>query len=200
MAKTKEISYVTAHNKAVRLFQKTALFLMWGAILAVFSAIIGIIQNVSGSLNELAGTVLWPTSGFALGYSLEIYLAFVFLTHLDNVLAGFLIILVAIVLGTIFAFLGLFASRGYLWVLLLGLGLYSIDFVAIFFVYHLSGLNVIYSWTNYAFSIATHVIIFSACIVAIIEYYRVLDIEKRFKIQQPSFEKKEETEIIASGK
>ena len=200
MGKVKEVSYVDAHNRAVKLYQKTALFLMWGGILALFAAIIGVVQNVSGAANEISTTALWPSSGFALGYGLEIYLAFIFLTSLDSVLAGFLIILVAFTLGALFALAGLFASRGYLWVLLLGLGVYALDFVGTFFVYHASPLNAFYSWTNYAFTLVTHVIILSAGIVAIIEYYRVLDIEKRFKKENTSFEKEEETEIIASGK
>ena len=49
--------------------------------------------------------------------------------------------------------------------------------------------------------IASHVIVLSAMIVALIEYYRVLDIEKKFKgAKQVNIEEEVESEVIASGK
>ena len=205
-AKPKKVmSYVEAHNRAVNFFRKSAMFLFWAGIIAVGAAVIGVVQTSMGQvyvLDEIARN--WPTSGFALGFSLEIFLARVFLDNISNgalagiFLADILIILVSLVLGGGFAALGVFAAKGKRWCLFLGGGLYLADFAALFFVY--SYLSPITNWTNYAFSIATHVIVLSALVVAIIEYYRVIDIEKKYHgDNKANLEEEEESEVIAHG-
>ena len=196
----KVVSYIDAHNRAVNFYRKSAMFLFWAGIIAVGASIIGIVQMVAGQNYVYEEIVYaWPTSGFALGFSLEIFLARLFLNVIDTpALADVLIILVSLILGGGFGALGVFASKGKRWCLFLGGGLYLADFAALFFVYQY--LSPITNWTNYAFSIATHVIVLSALIVAIIEYYRVIDIEKKFNGgNKADLEEKEESEVIAHG-
>ena len=194
----KEVSYVDAHNKAVKLYQKATLFFMWAGILCVFAAVIGVIQSAAGASNGNITDFTWPSSGFALSLSINIYLSYLFLSSLDMVMANFLIILISLVLGAGFALIGVFSARGKLWLLITGLALYLLDFALSFFVYFASPLSSYFVWTNYAFTLALHVVILAAGIVALIEYYRVLDIEKRFT-KPHTLEKEEETEVIASG-
>lgn len=178
----KEENYLTKRNKAVSQYQKSALFIMWGALLNIFSAIMGVIQSSSSSAFTLLNGNGWPTSGFALGYSLNTFLSYLFLSsNLDMPVIILAIIGFAILLTAIFGVISFFSARGYLWVLLIGAGLYVLDFIGLFLVYHLSGVSQIYSLTNYIFSVVAHVIILGTIIFAIIMYYRVLSIEREAK-------------------
>ena len=196
----KVMNYVEAHNRAVNFYRKSAMFLFWAGILAVGAVIIGIIQLVAQKTFVIESiSYQWPTSGFAVAFSLVIFLAKIFIDVMPNqALADIVLILVTLLLGGGFAALGIFASKGKRWCLFLGGGLYLADFAALFFVYHY--ISPLVNWTNYAFSIATHVIILSALVVAIIEYYRVLDIEKRYRgYTKQNLEEEVESEVIAHG-
>ena len=101
----------------------------------------------------------------------------------------------------LFGFLGYFAVKGYLSCLLIGLGLYAADFGMMFFVYYGTIIKEAYSWTNYAFTLVTHILVFVTLIIALVAYYQVFDIEKRFNKNKKDkiIEQKEETEVIARG-
>ncbi|HBF68343.1 MAG TPA: hypothetical protein DDW20_03375 [Firmicutes bacterium] len=192
------ITYQQAHNKAVKMYQKTSIFLMWAGLLNIFAIIIGAIQLGTNSIIENL-SFKWPTSGFALNFTLQIFLNCLILKSCDLLLANFLMILIAIVLGAGFACLGVFASKGRIKILLIGTGLYALDFIAMFFVYIYSGVPSI--WTNYAFTLACHVVVLVGMIIAIVEYYNVLHIEKVFKGDNKiKIEEEVESEVIANGK
>ena len=108
-------------------------------------------------------------------------------------------IIIALILGGGFALLGFYASRGKKWVLLLGSYLYVVDFVLMIILFSLR--IVPFNWTNYAFSIATHVVILAACIIAISQYYNVIHIEYVFKGKNAlKLDEEVESEVIAHGK
>ena len=200
----KTMDYVTAHNRAVNWFRRTSRFIFWVGILAVFATVIGIVQMVRGSYFKVDDVArLWPLSGFSLSFSFHIFLAYICLAYIpSSIVAEIVIILIVLVLGGGFAALGIFASKGKLVFLIVSTSLYLLDFASVFpvyyYVYPNTPLN--YSWTNYAFMIAVHVIVLSAMVISLIEYYRVLDIEKKFHgVKKVSVEEEVESEVIASG-
>lgn len=192
------MSYSTAHNKAVKMYQKTSIFLLWAGVVNVFAIVIGVIQLAAGSLvTDFAFS--WPSSGFAMSFSFQIMLNSIMIRSLEQVVADILMIITGIAFGGLFAFLGFMASKGKKLFLFLGTGLYALDFAAMFFVYE-SG-NVARIWTNYAFTLVTHAIILVACFIAIIQYYNVIHIEKVFKGENKiKVEEEVESEVIARGK
>ncbi len=197
----REISYAEAHNKAVNHYRKSSMFLFWAGILSLGAALIGVIQMVSGQLfvlNEVSYN--WPKSGFSLSLSALIALDRLLIDSIQNpVISDILILLSSIIVGAGLAALGFFASKGKRLFLFLGFSLYLLDFAALFFVYYFY-LAPIYSWTNYLFSIATHVIVLGALVYALICFYRVIDIEKKYHGNNNSdLEDKEDSEVIAHG-
>ncbi len=197
------ITYLEAHNKAVRLYQKSSIFLLWSGILNIFSLIIGIVQVATYRMNEdniIAGlSYYWPKSGYSLSYSLQQLINNALLRANMGIAVNFIIILIGLLLSVAFAFMGFYASRGKKWVLLLGSGLYALDFALMFFIYSF-GIIPFY-WTNYAFTLASHALILGACILAIIEYYNVVHIEVTFKGKKVlKLDEEIESEVIASGK
>lgn len=193
------IPYSVAHNKAVNLYKKTSTFLLWAGVLNLFSSIIGVIQMVSNTnlvVNDI--TYNWPRSGFALSFSVQLLIDSLLIENLNSVAAYLLIILIALALGTLFAFLGIFSSKGKIVFLLTGTFIYLLDFIAMFFVYTYS--SVVMVWTNYAFSLASHVIILIANVIAISMFFSVIEIEKKYK-GNINFVKEEvdEVEEIAHG-
>ena len=201
MKSGKVTNYVDAHNKAVRHYQKACLFLLYAGVLGLFAAIIGVVQMAVTVEEVLPGEFNWPSSGYALSLSLQIFLSSLLLANLDQVLASFLIIIISILFGALFGALGFFATKGRREFLIIGLALYFLDFVFMFFVYHSSLLYVAFVWTNYAFSLALHVIVIGFAIAALVFYYQVFDIEKKFKGEKNvNFKQEEKRETIANGK
>ena len=194
----RKISYFEAHNKAVRAYQKSSIFLLWAGIINLFSLIIGLIQ-IAASKTLSGLTYAWPESGFSMNFSLQQLFNRLLIENIaSSVLAYVLLILIALFLSASFAFLGFFASRGKKWILLSGFSLYCIDFILLFIFVHFSLIPFV--WTNYAFSLATHVVILIACIIAIIEYYNVIHIEKVFKGEDAlKLNEEVESEVIANG-
>lgn len=193
-----QFTYSEAHNKAVKMYQRSAIFLLWAGVVNVFAIVIGVIQLAANSLVTQV-QFPWPTSGFAMSFSVQILLNSVMIKSLDSLAADILMIIIGLVLGGLFAALGFFASKGKRWVLLLGTALYAIDFGIMFFVYE-SGF-VARLWTNYAFTLVTHIVVLVACIVAIVEYYNVIHIEKVFKGNKAlKLDEEVEGEVIARGK
>ena len=152
-------TYAEAHNKAVRLYRKTAIFLMWAGIISILATVIALFKSEAGYgmsgrqyfLNRLIR---------ALG--------------LSNLATSLFIFALSVATGALFAVLGFFAQQGKKIFLFIGAALYLADFAAVFLVY---GAN----WgTTYAFTIATHLVILVALAIAIYEYLNVIAIEKRF--------------------
>lgn len=194
----KQISYYEAHNKAVRMYRRTSIFLLWVGILNAFAVILGVIQSAAGAkMSELAFD--WPNSGFSLAMSVQMLINSLLIQNLDATIADILMIIIALAISAAFAALGVFAGKGKLWVLILGAALYAADFGSMFFIFN-SGFvpNVL---ANYSFSLVTHIAILAACLFAIVEYYNVIHIEKVFRGSKPNkIEEEVESEVIANGK
>ena len=197
----KVLSYAEAHNKAVNSYKKVSMFMLWGGLLNIFALIIGIVQISTNNVIESL-PYSWPTSGFAMTYSIQIFFANILLSSIDSLAANLISVVIALILSAGFGVLSMFASRGRLACLISGMSLYAIDFVFMFFLYKYFAP---YIWTNYAFTLATHVVILASQIYALAQYYNVLNIEKRYKGNNNNKIKintKEEieSEVIANGK
>jgi len=155
-----QYSYAELHNKAVRMYRKTALFLLWAGVASVLATLIGIFE---------------VDSGFAMSFSANIYLNHLLLgSDLPSYAKYIIIFAAAILTGALFAALGYFAQLGKKAFLFAALALYLADFAAIFFVYDAI-------WTTpYAFTLATHLVVLGAVMVAVFSYYNVISIERRF--------------------
>ncbi len=153
-------TYAEAHNKAVRLYRKTAIFLMWAGIISILATVIALFKSEAGYGMSLAINIFLNRLIHALG--------------LSNLATSLFIFALSVVTGALFAVLGFFAQQGKKIFLFIGAALYLADFAAVFLVY---GAN----WgTTYAFTIATHLVILVALAIAIYEYFNVIAIEWRF--------------------
>lgn len=154
----KEKNYVALHNQAVLRYQKTALFLLWAGLVSLIAIVISVLRN-----NRALGMAL----------TLNVFLNNLLLeSSLSDILKQLLIIVLAIVTASLFTVLGYFARLGKIVFLLIGGSLYFFDFIGTFFFYPL-----VFEM-NFMFSIATHLVILGAIIIAIVMYYRVLRINK----------------------
>lgn len=195
-SKRQPMNYCSAHNRAVRMYQRSSIFILWAGIVNVFACLIGVIQSaLSSSFEGLA--YAWPKSGFALALVAQMVVNNLLLKSMSAVGADLLIILIALVVGGALAFLGFLASRGRKWLLFIGTAIIALDFAGMFFAY---AYMIPYNWTNYAFTLVLHVLLLGACVVAIVEFYNVLHIEKIFNGEASSkMEEDVESEVIASG-
>ncbi len=190
------ISYREAHNRAVRMFQRCSIFLLWAGVVNVFAALIGVIQIAAKT--TVALDYAWPSSGFALNITAQIVINNLLLKSMGSTAACLLIMLISVVLGGLFALAGFMASRGRIVILFVGIGVYALDFGGMFLAYH---YLVPFVWTNYAFTLVIHLVVLLALAFAVVEFYNVLHIEKVFHGETESkMEEAVESEVIASGK
>ena len=193
----RQMTYKEAHNKAVRMYQRCSIFLLWVGIVNVFACLIGVIQIATGTTMQ-ALSYDWPSSGFALTLTIQILINNLLLKAISSLWASFIIMAIALVFGALFAFGGYFASKGNIILLFIGGGLYALDFGAMFFIYKYFAP---FAWTNYAFTLVIHVLVLAALIFAIVQYYNVFHIEKVFKgDNKAKLDEEVESEVIASGK
>ncbi|NCA97206.1 MAG: hypothetical protein EOM77_03390 [Bacteroidia bacterium] len=156
--KKPQLTYTEAHNKAVRLYRRTSIFLLWAGVVSVLATLIGVLRSESGY-------------GMSLAFNIFI-LRWIASLSLPDYAQYIIFFAFSIASGAIFAVLGYFAQQGKKVFLFVGLGLYMADFVAVFLVY-----GAIWS-TTYALTIGTHLFILGALIIAVFEYYQVITIEK----------------------
>ena len=175
-------NYATLHNRHVNLYKKTAMFLLYIGVLALFAVIIGAVQLGSDQLASDVFPYPWPRSGFALAPTIVIYLTNIILQGGNFGLSVFFIILIGLGFGALFATLGMFAARGYLVPLIIGTVLYATDFGFTFMVnnYIYSEYSASLSFTNIMFSTVIHILVILVLGVAIFEHFHVVNIEKRF--------------------
>lgn len=171
-AKKKPLTYEEAHNKALRLYSKTALFLLWIGVLNVLSSLIGVIQVAKSGGN-------WPSSGYALATSFQIAINFA-LSHLNiPVWDSLLIFFISVLFGALFAFLGLISTKGYKVPLIIGISLYFLDFIALFLIYflYIDPMNM----TNFFFSLILHIFLLGGLFVAVYNYIKIIRLEVKYK-------------------
>ena len=158
--KTHVVTYEAAHNRAVRQFKKMSMFILWSGVLNIVSAIVAVLRT--GAMD------------ISLSYAFNEMLFRLLIEHtaLSNVWLGISIVGIAAVSGIAFAVLGIFANMGNRLSLLLAAALYFIDFILIF-------IFIPYG-ESYWTMIVVHIMFMFAAFAAVVTYYQVLAIEKKF--------------------
>jgi|BioPla2DNA2_1021312.scaffolds.fasta_scaffold18000_2 uncharacterized membrane protein YpjA len=146
----------------VGLFNKTVLFLLWGAIM-----------NLLGN----SMFVLKQTPNFALGYkTLELLFSLIYKSTGLTTSFNIIVILLSAAVSAIYAFLTMYAKRAKLWALLVVISLYLVDTILAFIPFSHPFTN----RSSYLTSVAIHVVIISASFVALFSYANVITINKQY--------------------
>ena len=212
--KKKPLSYVEAHNKAFKLFQKAALIMIWAAVFNVFGLFISIIQVISSSgelVSKFAdGSFLYNNTLYA-GSTFQYSLCYASNSFIFRLLETLtfnpyssaqtlptswfyaLIIIISLIFSSITAYLSVQARNGKFYALLASAIFYGVDTLMIIDCY-LIGEDLSNIWIM----IGVHVIILIFIFIAIFEYVRLFEIEKLHE-KQISLLNKEQSEIVIGG-
>lgn len=159
--KQKKYDYATAHNKAVTLYQKCSMVIFFIALLNITGAITGCFnrQNTLHFFPSLVSNVLI----FRLLSNLS----------LNIIVNSILNVAISIGFGAIFAWLWYMAKRGKILAIYFAFGLYLLDVIIMFIFFRGEG--------TFMTQLLLHLLIIGFLIAAVMFYYQVLDIEKKFK-------------------
>ena len=170
LGKNRQVSYVETHNAAVLRYRRACKAFIWVGIVNFVGLIIGIIQYYIQNAGD----------------TVPFYLCFGVCDFLFNMLAStsmpaalFWVIIVVFALATTAGavLLGVFASQGKKILLFSMTGVYLLDWAFVFLAFFVAGESEIGLMIN----AGIHVVASFFVIVAIYQYYNVLNIEKRFK-------------------
>lgn len=175
----REASYVDLHNTAVIRFRRASRTFMWAGIVSVVGLLISIVQfYTQDPANQTIANVPFY---FCFGTCELLFVWFESLGLKDNIPALFWVIVAVLTLaltaGSVL--LALFASQGKKKLLITMVAAYGADWIMVLlknlFFFERDGMVGLFV------SIGLHIIISFFIIVAIYQYYNVLNIEKRFK-------------------
>lgn len=170
LGKNRQVSYVETHNAAVLRYRRACKAFIWVGIVNFVGLIIGIIQYYIQNTGD----------------TVPFYLCFGVCDFLFNMLAStsmpaalFWVIVVLFALATTAGavLLGVFSSQGKKILLFSMAGVYLLDWAFVFLAFFVAGESEIGLMIN----AGIHVVASFFVIVAIYQYYNVLNIEKRFK-------------------
>lgn len=173
-AKKEPLSYKEVHNKALDRFKKSSRLLIWVGALNVISLLVSIIQYASGEsalffyfcfgLNDLIFQALANIPGFFTNYTVLYFVT---------------IVIIAILTTTGSTLLGVFASQGKKKFLYASLIFYMIDTLAIVPCAFLGEV-----YLSILLMSVLHVVILTIIVIAVYEYYQIINIAKRYGIIQ----------------
>ncbi len=189
----KKLSDIEFFNRSLNRYKKSVFFLFWAGIINFLAAVIGVIQSKGE---------FWPSSGYALSFSSQIFINTLLYSYFDPMIAIFIILIISMILGAFFVLCGIFSQKGYVIFFYLGSGLYLLDFIFLFFVYFLIPISrPIYNWTNFAFTLVMHCVILFFIGAGLYYYLKVNQMLKNNqevrKHKNLDVDFKEEVEIIA---
>ena len=192
----KKLSDIALFNRSLNRYKKSVFFLFWAGIINFLAAIIGVIQSKGE---------FWPSSGYALSFSSQIFINTLLYSYLDPMIAIFIILIISMVLGAFFVLCGIYSQKGYVILFYLGSGFYLLDFIFLFFVYFLIPLSrPIYNWTNFAFTLVMHLVVLFFIGAGYYYYFKVNKMLKKNrevrKHKNLDIDFKEDVEIIAIKK
>ena len=172
--KNKQASYVDLHNNAVLRFRRASRIFIWAGVVNFVGLIISILQHYTTEGASEDPIRFW----FCFGINDFLFTWFeTFGLHIALfwVIVG--IIIVATTAGA--TLLGLFASQGKKNLLIAMASIYGADWVFIFLKYFLFPERD--GYLGLLINAGIHLIISFFIIMAIYQYYNVINIEKRFK-------------------
>lgn len=178
------VSYVDTHNAAVINYRRACKAFIWVGIVNFVGLLIGIIQFYIQNSGEVVP--------FYYCFGICDFL-FNLLAHTSGLHPALFWVIVAIIsvattVGAVL--LGLFASQGKKKILFTMVGVYFLDWVFVFLAFFLAGETTIGLMINGGI----HVVATFFVIMAVYQYYNVLNIEKRFKNIPTVAEVKEQEE------
>ena len=175
----REASYVDLHNNAVIRFRRASRTFMWAGIVNFVGLIIGVIQYYTQ--DPLAQSESVVPFYFCFGTCEFLFTWFETFNMNVNLPVLFWILVGVITLATTAGavLLGLFTAQGKKKLLITMAAVYGFDWVMVFLknflFYERDGLM------GLLINVGIHVIISFFIIIAVYQYYNVLNIEKRFK-------------------
>ncbi len=192
--KPRQASYVELHNSAVLRYRRACKTFIWAGVVNLVGLIVGVIQYYAQGqeylpffycfgVNDFLFTLLEPILGLNSVWFWLIVAAMLLITTSGAVL------------------LGLFSSQGKKVILFIMLGVYLTDWIMAFLAFFVAGE----SWIGLLINAGIHVIVSFFLVVALYQYYNVINIEKRFKNiptvaeQKAKKEKEKEVEVSEDG-
>ena len=173
--KQRQLSYVDMHNGAVIRFRRACRTFIWAGVVSFIGLIIGIVQHYTQEAQADQPIPFFLCFGTC-------DLLFSWLESIEKFPVALYWVIVAVVTLATTAgatLLGLFSSQGKKKVLFAMVGAYGADWVLVFLKYFLffdrDGI------VGLLISVGIHVIISFFIVLAVYQYYNVINIEKRFK-------------------
>lgn len=169
LGKNRPASYVDLHNSAVIKYRRYCRSFIWVGIIGVLGLLVGIIQHYIQGFDEVPFYYCFGICDFFL----------TLFANLEMNVVWFWIIAAILVVGTASGavLLGVFSSYGKKWVLFTMLGYYLLDWIFTFLAFFVAGETIIGLMIN----AGMHIVVSFFLIMALYQYYNVINIEKRFK-------------------
>lgn len=164
--KRQKKTLATAKNNAVATYKRSALFLLWIAILSFVGNFVGIFQN---------------PPYFSLGLASESIIFWNFIGKVDTWLIISIVLGLSFIMSALFIILAVFAHRAKIVVFITGIALYLIDFMLIFTPLY----NVVQeTGANNFLSIFIHAFCLVFMFIGVYNYFIVLSIHKQMVEQK----------------
>ena len=170
----RQASYVDLHNNAVIRYRRACRTFIWAGVVNFVGLLVGIVQHYTVEANAEEPIPFWLCFGTG-----EFLYTWFDQMKMNAVLYWVLVSIIALGLTIGATLLGLFASQGKKKILIAMVVSYGVDWIFVFlksFLFFerdgILGLLV---------SVGVHVIISFFVIMALYQYYNVINIEKRFK-------------------
>ena len=169
LGKNRTASYVDLHNNAVIKYRRYCRTFIWVGIIGVLGLMVGIIQYFLQGFDTIPFYYCFGICDF--------FLTLFVVLEMNTVLFWILTALLVISTAAGAVLLGVFSSYGKKWVLFTMLGCYLGDWIFTFLAFFVAGESVIGLMIN----AGMHIVVSFFLIMALYQYYNVINIEKRFK-------------------
>lgn len=169
LGKNRPASYVDLHNRAVINYRRSCRTFIWVGIVGVLGLMVGIIQHYIQGYDSVPFYYCFGICDFLLTLFMNLGMNIVWFW----IVAAILVISTAA--GAIL--LGVFSSYGKKWVLFTMIGYYFVDWIFSFLAFFVAGETIVGLMIN----AGIHVVVSFFLIMALYQYYNVINIEKRFK-------------------
>lgn len=165
------ISYVDTHNKAVINYRRACKAFIWVGVVNFVGLLIGVIQFYIQKSNNVVPFY------YCFGISDFLFNLLNKTVTMPIALFWVMVAIITISLSAGAAILGLFASQGKKAFLFTMVGVYFLDWIFVLLAFFIAGESTIGLMIN----AGIHVVATFFIIMAVYQYYNVINIEKRFK-------------------
>ena len=165
------ISYVDTHNKAVINYRRACKAFIWVGVVNFVGLLIGVIQFYIQKSNNVVPFY------YCFGISDFLFNLLNKTVTMPIALFWVMVAVITISLSAGAAILGLFASQGKKVFLFTMVGVYFLDWIFVLLAFFIAGESTIGLMIN----AGIHVVATFFIIMAVYQYYNVINIEKRFK-------------------